>query len=169
MVSSGPVRRVMLLVLVVAVGGGCFSSEPLAGSPCVEETECGKELACIAGYCKPASCDGDPSCAPYAMPCLGESAANEHECTDVGARGCFYPEQAPSSGYCALLCDSDLQCPPGPEGASATPTCVEAPFETESTRLCALDCDENRICPPQMVCSSVQTRADSRRICFFGE
>jgi hypothetical protein len=171
MVFSGPSGGVTLLTLALALVGGCFSSEPLAGSPCDEETMCGKELTCIAGYCKPASCDGDPSCAPYATPCLGESEANDHKCTEVGARGCFYPERAPSRGYCALLCDVDLQCPPGPDGATATPTCVEAPLDagSVSTLLCALDCDESRICPPQMSCSTVQVGATSRQICFFSK
>lgn len=156
------------MMLVASVG--CFSSEPLVGSPCKAAGECGDELACIAGYCKPDSCANRAACEPFQTACDGATqGAASSSCTDVGARGCFYPVPEPDAGYCALACEEPANCPKGSDG-TATPDCITVtlPAEPEPpVAMCALDCANNRQCPADMRCIDLELVGASRSLCFL--
>lgn len=155
----GHVRGMLASVLL----GGCFSSEVLAGSPCDGEHPCGKELACIDSFCKPADCAGDPDCAPFKRACGGEA---DVDCADVGASGCFFVEEDPAAGYCALSCERADQCP---ADGTAQPDCIDSPTAGAAVaRVCALDCGGGRTCPSYMHCADVTLADGSRSLCLSG-
>lgn len=145
----------------VVLLAGCFSSEVLTGSPCDGERPCGKELACIDSFCKPVECADDPDCTPFKRTC---GADEDIDCAAVGARGCFFADDEPLSGYCALSCEQAEQCP---GDGDAKPDCIESPAGDTEARVCVLDCGGGS-CPSYMHCADVTLTGGSRSLCLSG-
>lgn len=168
MARRNPVAVIRVATILSSITMGCFSTEVLTGSPCGKDGSCGDELRCIKGFCQPASCEGNPDCAPYSVACAADGGGQE--CPKVGARGCFFADAEPDAGYCALSCDAEElgQCPAG-VGGTATSTCVAADSGADgAVRFCALDCGEARTCPTNMHCVDVEVEEVARALCMFG-
>ncbi len=146
---------------------GCFVADPVTGVPCDGAGQCGDELRCIAGFCKPASCAEDPKCEPFKAPCAKN---DDQPCADFGSHGCFYAEQEESAGYCAYTCEETEQCPSGEEGAQAAPRCAQAEIGDEHRAIgfCVLVCSDGKSCPTDMHCVDVMMVEGPLSICLSG-
>lgn len=168
-------RRILRTPIALLSGMmfGCFVSDPLNGAPCTEDSQCGDDLRCMDGFCKPASCAAEPKCSPFKAPC---ARGDNQRCGAYGSHGCFYAKEEEMAGYCAYTCEMAEQCPNGSEGSSAAPTCARAEIDyeddgrnkSEVVGFCVLDCSSNKTCPSDMHCVDVKLFDGPPAICFSG-
>jgi hypothetical protein len=98
----------------------------------------------------------------YSMCLAPEECGNLPTCITLGG-------DPPTDGICTSDCqgaNDPSNCDPAPQGATATPTCMEFMDGNNWRYLCALGCDNGKTCPNGMDCTNVMDDNNAKMICF---